>query len=82
VNCFTDEEERKVKKDKIVPFLLESKLRELGALIEKEQPFEAFIVEDSHLITGQNPKSAPLVANAMLRVLGISPYQETRKEVA
>jgi putative intracellular protease/amidase len=82
VNCFTDEEERKVKKDKIVPFLLESKLRELGALIEKEQPFEAFIVEDSHLITGQNPKSAPLVANAILRVLGISPYQETRKEVA
>lgn len=83
VNCFTDEEERKVKKDKIVPFLLESKLRELGALVEKEQPFEAFLVEDSHLITGQNPKSASLVANAILRSLGISPYQKNEeREVA
>jgi putative intracellular protease/amidase len=74
VNSFTDEEERLVKKDKVVPFLLETRLHEQGGLFEHEQPFQGLVVEDSNLITGQNPKSASLVANGILRTLGISPY--------
>jgi len=76
LNSFTNEEETEVEKDNVVPFLLESRLREQGALFDKEQPFQAFVVEDSHLLTGQNPASAPLVANAILRCLGISPYHK------
>jgi putative intracellular protease/amidase len=80
LNSFTDEEERAVKKDKIVPFLLETKLRELGGFIEKQQPFVGYVAEDSHLITGQNPKSASLVANSILRSLGIVPSESTQHE--
>lgn len=85
INCFTDEEEQNEKKSEIVPFLLESRLRDLGALIEKEQPGQAHMVEDGNLVTGQNSKSAILVANGILRSMGISPYVEIekdRKEVA
>jgi putative intracellular protease/amidase len=83
LNCFTDEEERTVGKDDIVPFLLETRLRKLGCLFDNTSPFQAIVVEDSHLITGQNPPSASLVANAILRTLGISPYQQnTTSEAA
>lgn len=74
LNCFTNDEEEASGKDDIVPFLLETRLRDLGAVFEKEIPFQGIVVEDSHLITGQNPKSASLVANAMLNTMGISPY--------
>lgn len=80
LNCFTDEEERKVKKDKVVPFLLESALREKGAIFEHAEPFEAKLVDDGHLITGQNPPSAELVANMMLMGIGISPYLDEKKQ--
>ena len=80
VNSFTDEEERAVGKDKAVPFLLETRLREQGALFDSELPFQAIVVEDSNLITGQNPKSASLVANGILRTLGISPYVDAKQQ--
>lgn len=76
INSFTDEEERSVEKDAIVPFMLERRLRDLGAIFEHEIPFQGIAVEDSHLITGQNPKSASLVANAILNTMGISPYKK------
>ena len=69
VNCFTDEEERKVGLDGVVPFLLESRLAELGARIEKSQPFVACAVRDGTLVTGQNPRSAQAVAEKMLEAL-------------
>ena len=69
VNCFTDEEEKKAEKDKIVPFLLESELRNLGARFEKSPPFEKKVVRDGRLVTGQNPASAEGVAHGMLMAL-------------
>lgn len=72
VNSFTDEEERKIKKDDIMPFLLESRIRELGGKFEKADPFEGIVVTDGQLITGQNPPSAPKVAHQMLNQLGVS----------
>ena len=69
VNSFTDEEERKVGRDKDVPFLLESKLRELGARFEKGQPFERYVVRDGRLVTGQNPASAQGVADGMIAAI-------------
>lgn len=65
VNCFTDEEEQAVELDGVVPFLLESKLRELGASVETADKFTAKVVEDGNLITGQNPMSAQPLAERL-----------------
>ena len=72
VNCFTDEEERAGKKDKIVPFLLESKLRERGALICKSPPQQCHVEIDGRLITGQNPASAHALGEAIAEALSRS----------
>jgi len=58
VNSFTDDEERKVELENVVPFLLETKLKEHGAQFEKADVFEKKVVVDDRLITGQNPMSA------------------------
>jgi putative intracellular protease/amidase len=69
VNCFTDAEEAEAGKDEIVPFLLESALREAGAIFENSGKFEAHVCEDGGLLTGQNPASAERLARAMLDYL-------------
>lgn len=58
INSFTDDEEREVQKDSIVPFLLESKLRERGGKFEAGKNWADQVVVDGRLITGQNPQSA------------------------
>lgn len=65
VNCFTDAEEVKVEKDDIVPFLLETRLRENGGKFTNAGLFEACSVRDGNLITGQNPASAIGVAEKL-----------------
>jgi putative intracellular protease/amidase len=65
VNSFTDAEERAVELDGVVPFLLESKLRELGATVETADKFTAKVVEDGNLLTGQNPMSAQPLAERL-----------------
>lgn len=71
VNSFTNAEEAAVGLTEIVPFLLESRLRELGGRFESAPNFQPKAVRDGRLITGQNPASAPLVAEEMLRALAI-----------
>src|SRR6218665_1102508 len=58
VNGFTNEEEEIVELTKVVPFLLEEKLKELGGIYEKSAPWESHVTVDGRLITGQNPQSA------------------------
>lgn len=58
VTCFTDEEEKSVEKDSIVPFLLGSRLEERGATLVKADNFDACVTTDGNLVTGQNPASA------------------------
>lgn len=70
VNCFTDAEERKVEKETMVPFMLETRLRELGAKFESQGLFQACVVVDGNLVTGQNPASAKGVAEKMLSLCG------------
>ena len=65
VNCFTDAEEKAVELDGVVPFLLESKLRELGATVETADNFTQKVVEDGNLLTGQNPMSAQPLAERL-----------------
>lgn len=69
VNSFTDAEEVAVGLDKVVPFMLETRLRELGGRFEGTGNWQAFAIRDGQLITGQNPQSSHLVAQALLVAL-------------
>lgn len=69
INAFTNEEEVAVKLDKVVPFLLETKLIERGAIFEKSGLWQPHVVTDQRVITGQNPQSAKLVGEAMAEAL-------------
>ncbi|WP_341677739.1 type 1 glutamine amidotransferase domain-containing protein [Niveibacterium sp. SC-1] len=70
VSAFTDEEEAAAGLQAIVPFALETRLRELGAVIDKAAPWQAHAVRDGFLVTGQNPQSSRLVAEKTLEALG------------
>lgn len=69
VNGFTNEEETAVKLEKVVPFLLEDKLKERGGIYEKSGPWQEHVVTDQRLVTGQNPQSAHAVGVAVLALL-------------
>ncbi len=67
VATFTDSEEDAVGLTEAVPFLLESRLRELGARVQVAPDFEENVVVDRRLVTGQNPASAEGTARATVR---------------
>ena len=69
VSAFTNEEERAVKLDTVVPFLLETRLVERGARFEGAPNWQEKVVVSERLVTGQNPASAAGVAKAMVRLL-------------
>lgn len=69
VTCFTNEEEETVGMEKVVPFLLEDKLKEQGARFNSAPKFSCNVVKSGRLITGQNPASASAVARAMIETL-------------
>ncbi|WP_376088121.1 DJ-1/PfpI family protein [Roseomonas sp. CCTCC AB2023176] len=62
VNAFTNAEEAAIGLTEAMPFLLETRLQELGAMFEGGPAFQAHAVRDAHLVTGQNPASAAAVA--------------------
>ncbi|MEU6224485.1 type 1 glutamine amidotransferase domain-containing protein [Streptomyces sp. NPDC047042] len=70
VTGFSWREEELAQRADAVPYSLEDRLKELGASYSKaEKPFDTYVVEDSRLITGQNPGSARAVAEAVARQL-------------
>lgn len=69
INAFTNEEEVAVKLDKVVPFLLESKLIERGAIFEKSGLWQSHVVVDQRVVTGQNPQSAKAVGESVASAL-------------
>lgn len=71
VSGFTDAEESAAGLAAIVPFALESRLRELGGIFEGAPNWQPFAVRDGNLITGQNPMSSTLVAQHVLEALGV-----------
>ena len=52
-----------------VPFLLETRLRELGANVSTAQDFQAHAVLHGRLVTGQNPASAEHTAMLVMDLL-------------
>lgn len=69
VNSFTNEEEIAKKLDKVVPFMLETKLRERGAVFEKSDLWQEHVTIDGRLVTGQNPASAKRLGEEVLHAL-------------
>jgi putative intracellular protease/amidase len=65
---FSWKEEVAAKRDDAVPFSLEDELRKRGAKYSTATlPFASHVVEDGLLISGQNPKSARAVGEAVLK---------------
>ena len=67
--AFTDAEEREVQLDSLMPFLLETKLRALGAQVQTAANWQENVVVDGTLVTGQNPQSSAAAAEAVVRLL-------------
>lgn len=72
IACFTDAEERAVKLDTLMPFLLASKLREQGAVVVENADWSEHVEIDGQWITGQNPQSSAATAAAVVEALRVT----------
>src|SRR5262249_16558663 len=71
VTCFTNEEEEAVGLASRIQWLLEDAVKEkVGVDFSRGPIWEPYIVTDRNLITGQNPHSAAVLAEQLLKVLG------------
>ncbi|WP_158839427.1 type 1 glutamine amidotransferase domain-containing protein [Saccharothrix deserti] len=69
VSSFTNEEEHSLGLVDVMPFLLEERLKERGALHTKAPNYVSHTEQDGRLITGQNPASAAPVAELVVTEL-------------
>ncbi|MDX6316571.1 MAG: hypothetical protein QOF44_6035 [Streptomyces sp.] len=70
VTGFTNEEEEAVGLADKAQWLLEDELKEkVGVEYSRGEIWEPYVVEDRNLITGQNPHSAEVLAERLLKVL-------------
>ena len=69
VTGFTNSEEEAAGLTEVVPFLVEDMLKKNGAEYSKQADWQAHVVSDGFLITGQNPASSESAANALLKKL-------------
>ncbi|MGW3349244.1 type 1 glutamine amidotransferase domain-containing protein [Nonomuraea rubra] len=69
VTGFANSEEEAVQLTKVVPFLVEDELKDLGGLYSKAGDWEPHVVQDGLLITGQNPASSAPAADALIKLV-------------
>jgi putative intracellular protease/amidase len=69
VNAFTNAEEIAVKLENVVPFMLETALRQRGAKFHHADLWQEHVEVDERLVTGQNPASARKVGEEVLKLL-------------
>ena len=69
VAAFTDDEERAVKLDGVVPFLLATTLGQRGAVHVPAPNWQCNVIVDDRLVTGQNPASAGKVGQEIATLL-------------
>jgi putative intracellular protease/amidase len=85
VTGFTNEEEEGVGLASKAQWLLEDELKnKVGVEYSKAPTWEPYMVEDRNLITGQNPASAAVLADKLLKILGSGtrvPGQSQRQAV-
>lgn len=75
LTAFTDAEENAGRLAEVIPFMLETRLRELGAEFDAAPNFKENVVVDGRIITGQNPASARGAANEVVK--GISAKRDS-----
>lgn len=68
VTGFSIAEEKNYAKED-VPFELEDALKNRGAKYSAAAPWQAYVVTDGRLVTGQNPASAKGVAESVIKIL-------------
>ena len=69
VTGFTNSEEAAVGLSAVVPFLIEDEFIRLGGHSQQGPDWQAHVVTDGRLVTGQNPGSSEGVAQALLSLL-------------
>lgn len=69
LTSFTNDEETAAGFDKRMPFLLETRLRELGANFVGKPNWSNHVEADGKLVTGQNPQSSRDTALAVIELL-------------
>ncbi|CUA75727.1 hypothetical protein RSOLAG22IIIB_06034 [Rhizoctonia solani] len=70
VTGLSNAEEEAIGATKLVPFLLEDRIKELGGKYSTaEKPFGSKVVVDGNVITGQNPASAGEIGEAIWKAL-------------
>lgn len=67
VTSFSNAEEDAIGVTDKVPFLLESRLKELGGIYSAVNNFKENVIADKNLITGQNPSSSEAIAKAIIK---------------
>jgi putative intracellular protease/amidase/sugar lactone lactonase YvrE len=69
LTSYTNSEEIAAQLDREVPFILEQRLRELGAIFIAHENKADHIERDGNLLTGQNPNSSASIARALVAAL-------------
>lgn len=69
ITAISNIEENMSQNAPFVPFFLEDKLKELGALYSASAPEKSYIVMDDNLITGQNVQSTKILAENFVNLL-------------
>lgn len=67
--AFTNDEEKKVGLDTVVPFMLQDRLTDRGGIHVPGEAWQANAVIDQRLVTGQNPQSAHKVGELIVEAL-------------
>ena len=65
----SDDEERQMALDRVVPFSLGKRLKRCGAEYVCAEPWKPHVIADGMLLTGQNTQSAGELARVMLSVM-------------
>lgn len=69
VTGFSNSEEDAVALTDVVPFLLETRLTELGGIYASGPDFQPFALRDGKLVTGQNPASSEKTAELTVEAI-------------
>ena len=69
MTSFTNLEEEQVQLMQFMPFPLQTRLSEHGGEFIEGSPWSTNVVVDGRLITGQNPQSATLMAEEVVKAI-------------
>lgn len=69
ITAFTNKEEQIVKMAEFMPFSLEDRIKEEGAVFIADKPWSEHVEINCNIVTGQNQQSALLMAEAVISLL-------------